>query len=107
MVYHLSKWDGEDYTIYKTIKDDAAVNTISDLLNKVNWENVHVSMSRVPDYKIRTENTDPNVSLVRESYDLWLSPKGDYFEVVVEGFAKYGKISPEDSMALLAMLTAP
>ncbi|GMK37320.1 hypothetical protein PCCS19_03730 [Paenibacillus sp. CCS19] len=106
VIYHLSKQDGQVYKVFRTIEEPAGVRKVSELLDKVRWENAIVSMSRMPDYKIRTENTDPNVSLVRNNYDFWLSPKGDYFEVVIEGFSKYGKMSPKDSMELLAIVAA-
>ncbi|NIK70546.1 hypothetical protein [Paenibacillus sp. BK720] len=64
-------------------------------------------MSRQPDYKIRTINKDPTVSYEQATYAIWLSPKKDRLEAVIEGQSKYGKMTRENTVKLLPILESP
>ena len=77
---------------------------VLDILQNVSWENAKVSMSRQPDYKILTVNTDPTVSYEPVTYDVWLSPNKDILEVIIEGHSKYGKVSKVNTKELLSVL---
>jgi hypothetical protein len=107
LILHISKPEGQNYTIYKKIEDIETVNTIMNVLQNVSWENARVSMSRQPDYKINTINTDPTVSFEPVTYAVWLSPKKDILEVIIEGQSKYGKLTKKDSTMLLRLLKLP
>jgi hypothetical protein len=61
-------------------------------------------MSRQPDYKMNTVNTSPVVSYEPMIYAIWISPNKDLLEVIIEGQAKYGKLSGADSEKLLSIL---
>ncbi len=100
----VSKIENKNYTLYKKIKDLETVNTILNVLQQVPWKNAKVSMSHMPDYKIVAITSNPQVSYIQETYDLWISPKQDLIEVIIEGKSKYGKLSKEDSTLLLKIL---
>ncbi|TCM91045.1 hypothetical protein EV294_109122 [Paenibacillus sp. BK033] len=107
LILHLSKSEGKDYTLYKKIEDKETVTMVMDLLSQTDWENAEVSMSRQPDYKIRTINKDPTVSYEQATYAIWLSPKKDRLEAVIEGQSKYGKMTRENTVKLLPILESP
>ncbi|MUT66992.1 hypothetical protein [Paenibacillus sp. NEAU-GSW1] len=104
---HISKSDGQGFSIYKKIEDNETVNKIMDILQDVSWENAIVSMSRQPDYKILTVNTDPTVSYEPVTYAFWLTPNKDSLEVIIEGQSQYGKVSRGNSKVLLSILGTP
>jgi hypothetical protein len=104
---HVSKPEGQNYTVYKKIEDYETVKTVMDVLLNVSWENARVRMSHQPDYKIVTINTDPTISYVPVTYAGWLSPKKDILEVVIEGQSKYGKLTKKDSGTLLTIIETP
>jgi hypothetical protein len=104
---HISKPEGQGYTVYKKIEDNETVKTVLDILLNVPWENAKVSMSRQPDYKILTVNIDQAVSYEPVTYTVWFSPKKDILEVIIEGHSKYGKVTKEDTKKLLSILGTP
>ncbi|WP_144027744.1 hypothetical protein [Paenibacillus sp. 32352] len=104
---HVSKPDGQGYMIYKKIEDNETVQTILDIFIHVPWANEKVSMLGQPDYKITTVNIDPTVSYEPVTYAIWLSPKKDILEVIIEGQSKFGRISEEDTAKLLSILGSP
>ncbi|UKS27992.1 hypothetical protein LOZ80_03335 [Paenibacillus sp. HWE-109] len=73
----------------------------------VQWENAKVSMSRQPDYKILTFNVVLTISYKPVTYAVWLSPKKDILEVIIEGQSKYGKVTKEEVKKLLSILETP
>jgi len=104
---HISKPDGKGYTVYKKIEDDETVQTVLDILLNVPWENAKVEMSRQPDYKVVTVNIDREVNYKPVTYDLWLPPKKNILQVIIEGQHKYGKVLEADSKKLLSILDTP
>lgn len=104
---HLSKPDGDNYTVYRKIEDHETVKTVMEILLNVSWENAKVSMSRMPDNKIEPINLFRNISYEPLTYAIWISPKKNILEVIIEGQSKYGKISEEDSTLLLTILETP
>jgi hypothetical protein len=104
---HISKPEGQGYTVYKKVEDQETVKIMLDILFNVSWENAKVSMSRQPDYKIVTVNTDPTVSYETFTFAAWLSPQKDILEVIMEGQSKYGKVTEEDTKKLLSILGTP
>ncbi|BBH24733.1 hypothetical protein Back11_60780 [Paenibacillus baekrokdamisoli] len=104
---HISRLEGQSYTVYKKIVDNETVKTVMSVLLDVPWENAKVSMSRQPDYKIHTINTDPAISYEPVTYAVWLTPKKDRLEVIIEGKSKYGKMTKKDSEKLFSILETP
>ncbi|MCR2806653.1 hypothetical protein [Paenibacillus soyae] len=104
---YLSKPEGQNYTVYKKIEDIDTVKTVMDILLNVQWEKAKVQMSRHPDYKILTVNIDPTISYEQVTYAVWLSPKKDKLEVIIEGQSKFGKVTEEDFKKLLSILEVP
>lgn len=104
---HISKPEGQNYTVYKKIEDNETVETVLDILLNVPWENAKVLMSRQPDYKIRTVNIDSAVSYEPLTFAVWLSPNKDILEVIIEGQNKYGKIVKDDVIKILSILETP
>lgn len=104
---HISKPEGQSYIIYKKVEDNQMVKRVMDILQKVSWEDAKVFMSRQPDYKINTINTDPTVSYEPVTYAVWISPKKDILEVIIEGQSKYGKLTKKDSSTLLTIIQTP
>lgn len=104
---HISKPEGQNYTVYKKIEDNETVKTVLDILLNVPWENAKVLMSRQPDYKIRTVNIDQVVSYEPATYAVWLSPNKDILEVIIEGQSKYGKVAKDDVIKILSILETP
>lgn len=103
----ISKPEGQNYTVYKEIKDDETVTTIMDILLNVPWEYAEVQMSRQPDYKIQTINIDHTVSYEPVTYAFWLSPNKDMLEVIIEGQSKYGKIAKDGFTKIFSILETP
>ncbi|WP_442604137.1 hypothetical protein [Paenibacillus sp. KN14-4R] len=101
---HISKPEGQNYNVYKKVEDNETVKTVMDVLLNVQWENSKVSMSRQPDYKINTINTDLTVPYEPVTYAIWISPKKDILEVIIEGQSKYGKLAKKDSAILLTII---
>ncbi|ACT04152.1 hypothetical protein [Paenibacillus sp. JDR-2] len=104
LILHLSSSEGKEYTLYKKIEDEKTVTMVMDLLSQADWENAEVSMSRQPDYKIRTINRDPAVRYEQATYAIWLSPQKDRLEAVIEGQSKYGKMTKENTKKRLPIL---
>ncbi|WP_282942865.1 hypothetical protein [Paenibacillus sp. RC67] len=103
----VSKAEGQGYTVYKKIEDNEAAKTILDILINVRWETAKVSMLGQPDYKIVSVNLDPTISYKPVTYAIWLSPKKEILEVIIEGQSKYGRITKEDTTKLLSIFGAP
>lgn len=97
---HISKSDGDGYILYKEIKDDEKVSKILELLQKVEWEEAKVLMSRKPDYKMELRNRDPNAAFVPIIFAIWRTPMTKSFEVNIEGRNLYGKLSVSESKIL-------
>jgi|GEM_PF-2489640 len=104
---NLSKLEEQEHIVYKTITDKETVDTIIEIAQNVAWENAKVLMSRLPDYKIHTINTDRTISYEPVTYALWITPQKGLLEVIIEGKSKYGKISEKDSSLLLSILESP
>lgn len=107
LILHISKAEGQGYTVYKKVEDNETVNTVLDILSNTTWENAKVSMIRPPDYKILAVNIDPTISYETLTYAVWLSPKKDILEVIIEGRSKFGKITNEDTEKMLSILGMP
>lgn len=103
---HISKPEGQNYTVYKKIEDNETVETVLDILLNVPLENAKVLMPQ-PDYKIRTVNIDPAVSYEPLTYAVWLSPNKDILEVIIEGQNKYGRVVKDDVIKILSILETP
>ncbi|MGZ9586034.1 hypothetical protein [Paenibacillus marinisediminis] len=104
---HISKPEGQRYKVYMKIEDHETVKTVMDILENVPWENAKVEMIRQPDYQILTVNIDRTISYEPVTYSVWLSPKKDILEVIIEGHNKFGKVSKEDTKKLLSILGTP
>jgi hypothetical protein len=107
LILHISKPEGQNYTVYKKIEDIETVNIIMNVLQNVSWEKAKVSMSRQPDYKINSINTVPTISYEPLTYAVWLSPKKDILEVIIEGQSKYAKLTKIDSATLFKIIESP
>ncbi|MBY9079742.1 hypothetical protein KIH86_09100 [Paenibacillus sp. HN-1] len=100
----ISRPDVNDYAVYKHIEDRAVVGGFMNIMEQATWEHAVVSMSRPPDYIIRTLNPATAETAV---YDLWRTPDLSRFEVVIESKSRYGKTRAEDTAELLSILEAP
>jgi hypothetical protein len=104
LILRVSKVEGENFKFYKEIKNDNDVSTKMEILQNIDWEDKKVSMSRIPDYKIETVKTDPAVSYEPVTYNFWISPNKDSFEIVMEGWSKYTKLTNEQSKVVKKIL---
>jgi len=104
---HLSKPDGQRYTMYKEIQDIETVQKVMGILQSISWENVKGLISREPDYKISTFNIDRNISYEPVTYALWIPPINNNVELIIEGQSKYGKLSERESALLLSIFETP
>ncbi|QHT62415.1 hypothetical protein GXP70_22140 [Paenibacillus lycopersici] len=90
----------------RTIEDADTVAALMNALSKIDWENAKVSMSRPPDFKLSTRNTDPLASFEPQLYETWISPQRDQLEFVQGSQGRYGRLSAADSAKLIAILLA-
>ncbi|WP_127530098.1 hypothetical protein [Paenibacillus kobensis] len=93
----LLKRDSERYNIYRTIDRPRQVEHALRVLKQADWMKAHVDMDRQPDYKIETIRADEPLT-----YDVWVTPRRN-LEIVIEGKAKYVKLSDRTSRTLLDM----
>ncbi|RED59396.1 hypothetical protein [Cohnella lupini] len=104
LILHISKPEDQSYKVYKKIEDNETVQTLMNVLQNVSWENAKISMSRGPDYKIKTINIDRTISYEPITYAVWITPMKDLLEIIIEGQSKYGKLSKQESTILLMTL---
>ncbi|QHW33721.1 hypothetical protein GZH47_24935 [Paenibacillus rhizovicinus] len=88
----------------RTVTDTETVAVIMNALSAIDWENAKVSMSRPPDYKMLTQNTDPLASYEPQLYEVWISPQKDHLEFVQGAEGKYGRMPAAESAKLIAIL---
>ncbi|MBP1993924.1 hypothetical protein [Paenibacillus eucommiae] len=103
--FHISKPEGQSYKVYKKIEDSETVKIVRDALLNVPWNNAKVSMSRQPDYKIDMINNDPAISYEPVTFDVWLSPKKDVLQVIIEGQSRHGSILKKDFENIFSILS--
>ncbi|GKU77990.1 hypothetical protein [Paenibacillus sp. L3-i20] len=93
LILYFSKMEGISYTPEIKVEDSIAANEIINILHQSSWDDAKVLMSRQPDYKLRAINSDPYSSSYSLTYSIWLSPKKDLLEVVIDHQSKYSKLT--------------
>ncbi|GAE37725.1 hypothetical protein [Halalkalibacter akibai] len=87
----------DGYKTVKVLENSFEMKKVEEILENANWEeNVFVSMTTPPEYRLRINPSN---------YAVWVTPNGDRLEIVIEGEAKYIKLPEKVSETLFELIT--
>lgn len=92
-----------NYEDFNEITNNGQVRKVKKILDKADWENVKVDMTRPADYRFIFQFKNPKIEAKAVLYKLWISPNKDKVEVV-RGGREYVQLSNEDSSSLFEIL---
>lgn len=90
---------------FREITDVKQISKAINVLEKANWENAEVNMAYPPHYKFRFEHMEKETELDSVVYALWISPKKDKIELVMQGKGKYIQLNKSKSAELFEIIT--
>lgn len=96
--------EADKYEYFNEISDSEEVQTVKNILDKISWENMQVSMVRSSDYKFHFEDTLEEQKSNGLIYNLWISPYKKNVELVAEGKVKYIQLDMEKSAELFKII---
>lgn len=97
--------DENKYEDFKKITAKTKVQKVKDILEDSDWENAKVSMVRPPDYRFVFQFKNPEIKSKAVIYELWISPKKDQVELVIDAQSKYIQLDKKKSASLIEILT--
>ncbi|MGG3563270.1 hypothetical protein ABES03_16895 [Neobacillus rhizosphaerae] len=97
--------DENKYEDFRKITTNNQVQKVKDILEDSDWENAKVSMVRPPDYKFVFRFKNPETEAKAVLYELWISPKKDQVELVIDAESKYVQLDKNKSAELFEILT--
>jgi hypothetical protein len=97
--------DENKYEDFKKITAKTKVQKVKDILEDSDWENAKVSMVRSPDYRFVFQFKNPEIKTKAVLYELWISPKKDQVELVIDAQSKYIQLDKKKSASLIEILT--
>ncbi len=97
--------ESDKYELYYEITDSKEVKNVKNILKRINWENVKVSMVYTPQYKFHLEHIGRNEKAKELIYELWISPNKDKIELVIDSEGKYIQLDKKDSEELFKIIT--
>lgn len=97
--------DENKYEDFKKITAKTQVKKVKDILEDSDWENAKVSMVRPPDYRFVFQFKNPEIKSKAVLYELWISPKKDRVELVIDAQSKYIQLDKKKSASLIEILT--
>ncbi|MDQ1143815.1 hypothetical protein QE429_000642 [Bacillus sp. SORGH_AS 510] len=99
--------ENEDkYEDFKKITANTKVQKVKDIIENSDWENAKVSMVRPPDYRFVFQFKNPEIKAKAVLYELWISPKKDQVELVIDAQSKYIQLDKKKSASLIKILTS-
>ncbi|MEG1481756.1 hypothetical protein [Clostridium sp.] len=90
-----------NYEAIGEINDTKEVQKVKDKMDGIKWEDAKVDMVQHPEYKVCLKNSNNEDELI---YDIWISPKKDKIEIIVENKGKYVQLNEEKSSELFEMI---
>ncbi|MGG6447391.1 immunoglobulin-like domain-containing protein [Pseudobacillus badius] len=90
---------------FREITDAKQISKAINVLEKANWENAEVNMAYPPHYKFCFEHMEKETELDSVVYALWISPKKDKIELVMQGKGKYIQLNKSKSAELFEIIT--
>ncbi len=84
------------YKELRVIDDAKELKQLEDILDRLAWEKAKVEMSSPPHFRFISEDV---------FFAMWVTPKKDRIEMIVEGESLYQVLSEQDSNVLFQLLT--
>jgi hypothetical protein len=84
------------YKELRVIDDVQQLKQLEDILNRLIWEKAKVEMSFPPHLRFISEGS---------FFAIWVTPKKDRIEIILEGEGLYQMLSTEDSNLIFQLLT--
>lgn len=92
------------YEDFKVVTDTNQVQQVKEIINNTHFENIKVDMARAADYQFHFQYKNPNIEAKAVLFQLWISPNLEQVEIV-SGETEYARLSKENSIILLEVLT--
>ncbi|QOR64803.1 hypothetical protein IM538_13150 [Cytobacillus suaedae] len=84
------------YKELRVIEDAQELKQLEDILDRLTWVKAKVEMSSPPHFRFISEDV---------YFAMWVTPKKDHIEMIVEGENLYQVLSKQDSNLLFKLLT--
>ena len=100
----VQKRTGEEdiFEEFREVTKRKQVTNAINIVKNAKWENAKVEMERFADYQFQFPSKINSENKIA-SYQLWISPDGEYLEIVTHS-DKYAKLSKDDSADLYEIL---
>ncbi|MFS0777745.1 hypothetical protein ABC255_17320 [Neobacillus sp. 3P2-tot-E-2] len=95
----------DNYEEFKEINNNERVKQVKDIVDNIDWEDAKVSMVRPPDYRFGFQYKNSKFEAKAALYELWVSPKKDKVELVIDAESKYVQLDKKKSAVLYELIT--
>jgi hypothetical protein len=97
--------DENNYEDFKEITNNEQVKNVREILDDIDWENAQVSMVRPADYSFGFQYKNPKIEAKAVLYELWITPKKDQVELVIDAEGKYAQLDKNKSAIIFEIIT--
>lgn len=94
--------DENNYEDFKIITNHQQVQKIREIIDNIDWETAKVQMVRPADYRFAFQYKNEAKAVL---YELWISPKKDRVELIIDAGNKYVQLDKNTSAELFETLT--
>jgi len=98
--------DENTYEEFNEITNNDRVQKVKKILDDIDWENAKVDMAHPADYRFAFQYENPEIKAKAVLYELWISPKKDKVELVIDTKSKYVQLDAHKSAELFEILTS-
>lgn len=95
----------DEYEDFKEVTDKEKVQLVKEILRDIEWEKAKVGMTHPADYRFFFQFENTKLEAKSVLYELWISPKRDQVELVIDAESNYIQLNKDKSAELFEILT--